>query len=334
MNHVPFLHPALLGIALAVVLIVGALAPVAWRRWWILSLAGAAVASLFALCGVIPWTGNLIISAYGFFLLLALVLAYVLILSRAKEVGLDERHVIDIALLALSAGLVGGRLFEIIDHWSEFSYAGGRFIGWDKFLAKAADFDSGGLVWYGGALLGAATILVWAWRKRIGLLMLADLCLPSVVLALGIGRIGCFFNGCCFGQITDVGWAVSAFPGPHYRHPAQLYETVVCSLLFAGCWLLWRHRRWDGQVTLVACLGYALWRFLNEFLRQDKVMTTFWGMFPASTAQVISIHLALAAIVVALVVQRRRRNDPELARQSRLVPGSVHAPEKLNVAVR
>jgi prolipoprotein diacylglyceryltransferase len=105
-----------------------------------------------------------------------------------------------------------------------------------------------------------------------------------------------------------------------------LYEVLVAGLLAALCWWWWRRRRSDGQVALLGCIGYGIWRIINEWLREDKVMTTCWGLFPASTAQVISIHLLLAAALVTALVLWGRRRHPAWARQSRLVPGSRHAP--------
>lgn len=323
---IPFLHPALLGLALTVCLLLSALAPASWRRWWVLALAGPAVAALAAVAGIVPWTGQLQLSAYGVCLLAAFALAYGLVLTRAGILGLKERQVIDMALIALIAGLVGSRLFEVIDHWPEFTHVHGQPVPLARLIARIADIDGGGMVWYGGALLGSVSIAVYAWRQRIAVLPLADLVLPAVLAALAVGRIGCFFNGCCFGQPTDVPWAVMARPGPCLRHPTQLYEVLVVGLLAALCWWWWRRRRSDGEVTVMACTGYAIWRLLNEWLREDKVMTSCWGLFPASTAQVISIHLLLAVAIAVAVVRWRRRRDPQLAARAHQVPGSIHAP--------
>lgn len=312
----PFLHPSLLGVALLVGLTLWAvLSPSRWRMVAVVA-GGVLAAVVAALAGWIPWLGTLHLSAYGIALLVAVIAGYVVILPRARAIGVAERQVIDVVMLALVAGLLGARLFEVIDHWPEYAAPGGKPAGWGAFLARAADIDGGGMVWYGGALVGTAAVVIYAWRCRIPVLQLADVMLPGMLVGVAIGRIGCFFNGCCYGRVCDLPWAVVA-RGDHgvvaARHPTQLYETVACAVLAGMTWWWWRRRRSDGEVALMAVIGYALWRFGEEFLREDKVMVRMWGVFPLSTAQVISVHLMLVTLVVVGVVvwyrQRRSRQE-------------------------
>jgi len=324
----PFLHPAWLGIALAVALILPAIIPAMARRWWLVVVVAVGVSSLAASLGLVPWIGYLQVTAYGICLILAVGVAYWLISLRAPFIQVSERQVADLCLIALAAGLIGARTFEVMDHWSDYAHPGGQPFAWSTFLARAPDIDQGGMVWYGGAIFGAAAGLFYTWRCRIPWLPLADVVMPALLMAQAIGRVGCYFNGCCYGAPCDLPWAISA-PGDHghveMRHPTQFYETIACLMLAGACWWWWRRRRSDGQVAFVAVCGYALWRFINEALREDKVMTTFWGLFPISTAQVISLYLLLAASAVALMVWWRRYRNPERHLQAHRVPGSRHA---------
>lgn len=327
---IPFLDTAWLGIALVVSLFSAALLPPSWRKWWVVIGLGPLTAGTLAVFQVIPWTGHLLVTAYGFFLFLAFVAAYFVMMARAHLIGVHERQIIDITIIALTAGMIGSRLFEIIDHWQAFAYEHGQAIPWARRIARMADIDGGGMVWYGGALLGATAVVVYAWRQRLRLLPLADVVLPALLAGLAIGRLGCFFNGCCFGLPTNLPWAVSAFPGPCPRHPTQLYEVLVCAGLWGICWFGWRRRRWDGQMTLGICVGYGCWRYINEILREDKVMTLCWGLFPASTAQVISVHLVLGALCMAGAVWWYWRRHPAAAQLARQVPGSIYAAKPMD----
>jgi phosphatidylglycerol:prolipoprotein diacylglycerol transferase len=322
----PFLSPAWMGVALVGALLVATLVPESWRRTWVVAAGGSGAASAAALAGLVPWTGQLHATAYALCMVAAFVAAYAATLPRARLLGIPERQLLDLFLLGLVGGIVGARLGEMWEQWPGFAQLpGGRRMPWGDLLAKAADIDSGGMVWYGGALVGGAFMVLYGWRARLRFLVLADLILPSTLLGLGLGRVGCFFNGCCYGRPTTLPWGIRSPAGP-CTHPTQLYETAACLVLAAGLIALWYRRRSQGQVALAAVLGYAAWRFLNESLRGDTVMTTFWGLFPVTTSQALSLDLALAASVAAVAIGLRRRRDAEARRLAADVPGSRHQP--------
>ena len=319
---VPFLSPAWLGVALVATIVISTLVPPAWRRWWLVLLAGMMVASIVALFGGVPWTGDLQLTGYSIAMLAAFIAAYFAVMPRARIVGIPERTVIDIFIVALVGGLVGSRIGEVIEQWPAFGRdPQGQPLALSDLLRKAADIDGGGMVWYGGAILAGVLIALLAWQRRIRIIELSDLLMPAVVLGLGLGRVGCFLNGCCYGQSTSLPWAVAGRGGTSV-HPTQLYETIACLSLFALTWWWWRHRRWQGEVGTLGMLGYASWRFINEGLRGDTVASSFLGLWPVTTSQAVSLYLALGVLVFAGVVIIRRMRDPALAALARHVPGS------------
>ena len=326
---VPFLSPAWLGVALVASIVLATLAPPAWRRWWLVLLAGMAVASLVAVVGGVPWTGDLHLTGYSVAMLAAFTAAYFVTIPRARIIGIPERTIIDVFIVGLIGGLVGARIGEMIEQWPGFGRdAQGRPLALGDLLRKAADIDGGGMVWYGGAILGGVLIALLAWQRRIRILELADLAMPAIVLGLGLGRVGCFLNGCCYGRPSSLPWAVTTRGGATV-HPTQLYETIACLGLFALTWWWWRHRRWQGEVAALGVLGYAGWRFINEGLRGDTVASSFFGLWPVTTSQAVSLYLAVAVLAMAVVVGVRRRRDPVLGALARQVPGSSnHRPPK------
>ncbi|MCA9616968.1 MAG: prolipoprotein diacylglyceryl transferase, partial [Myxococcales bacterium] len=154
-----------------------------------------------------------------------------------------------------------------------------------------AAFWRGGLAYYGG-LLAAGAFGLWFLRKEkfpIG----KGIDLVGLVIPLGLffGRLGCFFGGCCFGTTVDAG-AFGAVRFPEWSaasesqwkrgllstpgelslpvHPTQLYESAGCLLIFAlGVLLVQPRKRFDGQVMLFFLAGYAVLRFVLEWLRDD-----------------------------------------------------------------
>jgi phosphatidylglycerol:prolipoprotein diacylglycerol transferase len=125
----------------------------------------------------------------------------------------------------------------------------------------------------------------------------ADIAAPCIMLGLALGRVGCFFNGCCYGQPTDGALGVQ-FPGhPGPVHPTQIYEAAGALLLAAALYALLRWRgRGRGAVFGWMLVGYGVLRTLIEIYRADPR----GSIGPLSTSQIISIPLiAIGAVVIA-----------------------------------
>lgn len=294
----PFLHPALVLVASGG--FAGALLtlPPTRARPWLALAAGPGLAALLGALGVLPWTGTLHLAAHGACMLAGFVLAGALLWRRAPAIGLDPRLAIDACAIALVAGVVGARARYVWERWDRFALdAQGAPRPWPELLALAADVDGGGAVWYGGLILAGLAVVAWARWRRIPLLPLADLVAPAVLAGLAVGRLGCFFNGCCYGAPTGLPWGVEnpACPGVQV-HPAQLYESVVVAALAAGLWWWWPRRGRDGAVAFWAVVGYGCWRFINESLRGDHDVNRIVGLTPS---QFTSLQLVAGALVVA-----------------------------------
>lgn len=201
--------------------------------------------------------GPLTIYSYGVFLAIGFAVAGLLALYRFKQQYKDSYIILDILLAAVVGGVIGARLFYIIGHWS-------------RFMAEPSDMfkiNMDGLVFYGGLLLGFAMgLLVGRWRRlRFWPTMdLGGLCVP---VALAIGRIGCFLNGCCYGKSTSLPWGVT-FPGTKTSvHPTQIYELLLDLILFGLLW--WKKDSFEreGTVFWLFALGYGAIRFTIEFFR-------------------------------------------------------------------
>lgn len=187
-------------------------------------------------------------------------------------------------------------------------YLGAR--GLNIILAESPDgiFDFifrmgqlGGMVFYGGFLAAMAVGWFEATRQKVDKRALFDLAMPSVMVGLAIGRIGCFLNGDDFGKVAhDAPWATVIFPNlgdglP--RYPVQLWETALAlGLATWGVRLLGMKatRPGSGRAGLLLLIGYALGRFLIEFFRDDD---RGWVFVPwLSTSQFISFILACGAL--------------------------------------
>lgn len=177
-----------------------------------------------------------------------------------------------------------------------------------------AAFWNGGLAYYGG-LIGASGAGLWFLkRERFPIGKACDIAGAVIPIGLFFGRMGCFFGGCCFGTVTDhpIGMSFPAYSAASEKqlrdgvlaskalpslpvHATQLYEAAGC-LALAAVLALYVHprKRFDGQVMLSFLGGYAVLRFVIEYLRDDDR----GGLLGLSTSQLIGV--AIFAVVAAL----------------------------------
>lgn len=235
--------------------------------------------------------GPLSFYSYGLAIAVGFLCASALAARRARALGLDPARIQSVALTALAAGLIGGRLAYVLLNWELY-----RADPWEILR-----LDHGGLVFYGGLGAGLAAAVAAIRRARWALLPTVDLFIPPLVLAHAIGRIGCFLNGCCYGRFTDAPWGV-VFPGEAFaRHPTQLYESAALLLIFLGLKRLEARRPAPGAVLLVYGTSYGIWRFAVEFLRGDN--PRLW--LDLTLFQLAS--LAVVGLSLLLLLARRRR---------------------------
>ena len=300
MSELPFLHPALLGLGVAGGMAWSALAPLRLAGPWAALAAGLLVAATAGLAGWVPWLGSLRLTAYAAFLGVAFLVAWWLGRRRARAAGIDDEHVRIQLIVAAIGGILGARLWYIIEYRGEFPSPLHDFAGW---LTKAADLDRGGAVWFGGLLVATVAMVMHTRRSGVPLVRWADCAAPAVLAALAIGRLGCFANGCCFGRACDLPWAAS-HNGVHV-HPTQLYESLVCAVLAA---VILRIPPDRGAAAGWSLLGYATWRFINETMRGDYDVKLGVGFslspFHLTSAQWFA--LPLAALGGWLVWRARR----------------------------
>lgn len=239
--------------------------------------------------------GFITVYAYGTMLSLAILAGGYLAVREANRKGISQEAVLDFILYACIAGLVGSRLLYIL-------------LEIDSYAAnpvKIFALRDGGLSFH-GAVLGGAAVGIWFIRKyQVSFGRLADLFAPSLALGYAIGRIGCFLNGCCYGIPTGAWWGVFTRYAPGLRHPTQLYATAANLLIFAVLWRLRRHRRFDGYLFLLYLILYSVYRFGNEFFRENLGPPA-----PLTTAQIAS--LGIIGVSVALLGwfgARERKED-------------------------
>ncbi|HZM69240.1 MAG TPA: prolipoprotein diacylglyceryl transferase [Candidatus Cryosericum sp.] len=250
--------------------------------------------------------GRLTIGTYGLFYAVGFLLALRLGVSYARREGIEAGRIVDLGIVSLLAGFVGAKLLlYVID---------ARYY-LDHPFEMVRSLRSAG-VFYGGLALAAMSSVWYVRRHHLPLGKVADLAAPALALGQGIGRLGCFAAGCCYGKNCDWPWAVTFTEPRAYDltqvplgvplHPTQLYHAAADALILLVTMGLMRRRRFAGQVFWAYLLLYSLLRFLVEFWRGDSARGLFLGG-AVSTSQIISIPVAVLSLSMLIVLSRRAR---------------------------
>jgi phosphatidylglycerol:prolipoprotein diacylglycerol transferase len=233
------------------------------------------------------WTlGPIPIRMYGLMIGIGFLLAVFLASRRAKKEGIDPDRIMDMGVYLLLAAIVGSRVLYVLTTLQEFT---------DHPLDAFAIWK-GGLVFYGG-LIAAVPVGIWYVRKhKLPVWKTADIMAPFIALGHAFGRLGCFFAGCCYGSPCS-GPVCITFRDSHSLaplgvplFPTQLMESGGEFLIFGILMVLWRHRKFDGQLFWLYPLLYSVLRFIIEFFRGDVVRGVYFGGL-VSTSQIIAVFL-------------------------------------------
>ena len=218
--------------------------------------------TLFAI--PLPVIGSLPIRGYGLMVALGFLVAIYVAAQRARKEGIPPQTIFDLGLYILISALVGARIYHLIQKPSLYSSYLDLLKVWE-----------GGLTYYGGFILAfIVTILYLRWKK-LSIGKVSDILATSAMLGVGIGRIGCFLAGCCFGKPTSLPWGVS-FPenslawyeiGAQKIHPTQIYSSINLFTIFIILIFLRRYIRFPGQLFLSCVFLYSVHRFFIDFLR-------------------------------------------------------------------
>lgn len=237
------------------------------------------------------------IGTYGFFATLGVAVAAFGAIRAASRGGLDVGLTIAGVGLAVLFGGLG-------------AYLTFGLVAWLRTGSPAPMWEGGGLVFFGsvpGAVLGLWIMQRW---QGLDVLRVAELSAPTTLAAHALGRLGCFFGGCCYGRPFEGPWAVvyehslvGASEVP--RHPSPLYEAaglLVLATLFAA---KPPTEPGSGRRAALWLAAYCVLRIVLELWRGDAARGVFFG---ASTSQWIG---AIGLLVAAVVWRRSRQLLPQ-----------------------
>ncbi len=248
---------------------------------------------------LLKFGGLITIHTYGFFIALAVLAGMFVSRYEAKRLGIDPDKVVDACFYVVIAAIVGSRLLYVLTNL-EF------------FMAAPLDVFkiwNGGLVFYGGFIGSAVTLIAYLKIYHLPLGKMADIAALALPLGHTLGRIGCFFAGCCYGKLCHQPWAItfrnadSLAPLFVQLHPTQLYSSASNFLIFLLIFTFRRFKKYDGQLFWIYIAFYGINRSIIEVFRGDFRGGTVFNTF--SISQTIGLTSALIAVIMLIILGRK-----------------------------
>ncbi len=205
--------------------------------------------------------GSINIYTYGFCIACAFWASIFLARKQAVRDNISPDLVLDLAFILLIFGLIGARLGYVFLHWHKFA----------NNLVDILKVYEGGLVFSTGFLLSFFSAYIYIKFKNQDFLHIADSMIAYVAFGQSIGRIGCFFNGCCYGIPTASFWGMK-FPHLSSKvYPTQLFSSIALVFIFIILRLLKSKKVFKGEILLFYILLYSSFRFLLDYIRADSI---------------------------------------------------------------
>ena len=245
--------------------------------------------------------GSLTVYGYGFMIAMGVLAAWFVAEQRARKLNLAYEHIFYLAAWCAIGGFASAKLLFWITNWREFLQDPRRLIG------------SNGFIVYGGIIGGILAGWLYCRIKKLKFREYFDLMMPSIALAQGFGRIGCFLAGCCYGKETTgvfgVTFTNSDFaPNNVELIPTQIYSSILDLVHFFLLLYVAKHKKADGQVASCYLIFYSIGRFMIEFFRGDIERGSVGVL---STSQFISIFTAMAGVGLLINVLRKQKNNKQ-----------------------
>ena len=233
------------------------------------------------------------VGSFGATMVAAFLVCVYLLQREFKRVGHPAEWAVNIVFIGAVGGIVGARLYFIIEYFGEFVQDPAAMI-----------FSGSGLTWYGGFIGGFLAISWYIRRLSAPWLQIADLVAPLVLLGHAIGRIGCILAGDGdYGPPSDVPWAMSfpdgLVPTTVSVHPTPIYDSLMSLVLFSILLRIRKRISIRGLIVGGLLMSYGTVRFISEFFRTTPKILFGW-MTAAQLLSLLAIILGAAWIIFRL----------------------------------
>jgi phosphatidylglycerol:prolipoprotein diacylglycerol transferase len=249
-------------------------------------------------CPVAFSIGPLELRWYGIMVVLAVIAILAISLLEAKRLGVDGDHIYSLAVWAVIGGVLFSRVVHVIDKWDYYLKNPGQILSFE------------GLGVYGAVIGVIVAVVVYCLVKKLSIWLMADIISPGALVGMAIGRIGCVFNGCCYGLTTSLPWEVEYTCPESYAplgvplHPTQMYHIIWNLAAFAVLWLLCRRLKPQGSVFLIYLAFYAAGDLLIRLVRDGEPF--LFGLQQAQVIGIVMLLITLPWLFVRMWLYRRK----------------------------
>lgn len=241
--------------------------------------------------------GPLTVHTYGVFVAIGFLAGIFIAIRTGKKAGIDPNKVLDMGFIIIVSGIVGSRIAYI-------------FISFSHYMDNPADIFKlwkGGLVFSGGLVLVIIVTVWYARRNKFNILTIGDLWAPAAAIGQAIGRVGCFFAGCCYGKPSDLPWCI-VFTNPKAMatlniplHPAQLYSSLSSFIIFIVLLILQSKKKFEGQVFIWFLILHSTARLFLEKFRGDSRGIIITNDF--SMTQMLALLILIGAVTALFLLK-------------------------------
>jgi phosphatidylglycerol---prolipoprotein diacylglyceryl transferase len=238
--------------------------------------------------------GGIPIYTYGVLVAAGVLLSLWYGRRQAPRAGVDPDKLWNMGIYFVLVALIVAKIWLVLSAWD-------YYLANPREIFSVATFQSGG-TFYGGLVGGVLTILLYTHFQKMPLLPTLDTCAAALPIGHAIGRLGCFFAGCCYGKPTTEPWGVT-FTNPTaatlagtplgvHLHPTQLYEASLEFLNFLFLMWLGKRQRFVGQIFGAYLMLYGAERGIIEFFRGDPGRSMMFHD-SVSLMQLVSVALII-----------------------------------------
>lgn len=218
--------------------------------------------------------GSLTISYYGIFLSFAFLIGLYLTINRAKRELINKEKILILSIYLIIFCHIGAKIFSLIFE-RDFATGTGSFNVLDLFKP--------GSIYYGGIISGIIVTLLYCSKERLSFWTVVNIYAPSIALGHSIGKIGCYLDGCCYGEIFFI--------------PTQIFESFSSLIIFVVLLITSKNQ------FLLYLIFYGTSRFFVEFFREDYRGGLIFNLVTIS--QFISIILIITGGILLLINSKK-----------------------------
>jgi len=247
--------------------------------------------------------GPFTLHTYGLLVATGFLIGLLVTVKIGKSAGIKPQQTMDMGFLIILAAIIGSRVMYVLMNAS-------------YYIERPMDMFKlwqGGLVFSGGIICVVLTVIWYTKKHHLSFWKVADLWAPAMAIGQGIGRIGCFMAGCCYGRPSGSNWGV-VFTDPHALaplnislYPTQIYSSLSGFVIFFVLILMHSRKKFEGQVFLWLLVLHSTARLFVERLRGDDRGILLGG--DMTITQLVTLLILIAAIVTLFIFKRRQAKN-------------------------